>query len=408
MARSTVFRYKGKEDDPQKIGQALEVKALLLGRIIQHGDHVAVQADLVSTADGSELWGAHYDREMADITQVQGDITRDISSKLQIQLTGNDQQRMAKTGTTNPEAYRLYLEGRQAWYGRSADGLKKSIDLFQQAIAADPNYALAYTGLADTYNVASSYPVGISSPQALLLADEASRKALELDNNLSEAHAARAMALANAWRWSEAEPEFRRAIQLNPNNAAAHYFYAFSFLAPEKRFDEALQEFRTALSLDPLSPITSLNYAITLMSDHRYPEALAQFRQVEDRDPSFGGVQFYFSQFDAMTGKFDDAINELKKFANAPGTFSADAQGFSQMLAAAVEQKISHGSAQAAADIAVGYAVAGDRNKAFEYLEKSLAGKDSELTECIRFPAFDPMRNDPRYADFMKRLGLPQ
>ncbi len=408
LARSTVFRYKGKEDDPQKIGQALEVKALLLGRIIQHGDHVAVQADLVSTADGTEIWGGHYDREMADITQVQGDITRDISSKLQIQLSGNEQQRMEKAGTTNPEAYRLYLEGRQAWYGRTAEGLKKSIDLFQQAIAADPKYALAYTGLADTYNVAPSYPAGITTQQALLLADEASRKALELDDSLSEAHSAHAMALANAWKWSEAEPEFRRAIQLNPNNATAHYFYAFNFLAPEKRFDEALQEFRTALSLDPLSGITNLNYAITLMSAHRYPEALAQFRQVEEREPAFGGVHFYFSQFYAMTGKFEDAIGELKKFANVPGSFSADAQGFSRMLAAAVSQRISKDGPQAAADVAVGFAIAGDRDKAFEYLEKSIAGQDSELTECIRFPAFDPMRSDPRYADLMRRLGLPQ
>ncbi len=409
LARSTVFRYKGKEDDPQKIGQALQVKALLMGRIIQHEDHVAVQADLVSTADGTELWGGHYDREMADITHVQGEITRDISSKLQIQLSGNDQQRMAKEGTTNPEAYRLYLEGRQAWYGRTAEGLKKSIDLFQQAIAADPKYALAYTGLADTYNVVSSYPAGISSQQALSLADEASRKALELDDSLSEAHSARAMALANAWRWSEAEPEFQRAIQLNPNNATAHYFYAFSFLAPEKRLDQSLQEFHTALSLDPLSPIVNLNYAITLMTAHRYPEALAQFRQVEEREPSFLGIHFYFSQFYALTGKFEDAIGELKKFANPPGAFNADAQGFSRLMVAAVALRMGKDrGAQATADIAAAFALAGDRDQAFQYLEQAFAGKDSDLTECIRFPAFDPLRSDPRYGDLMKRLGLPQ
>ncbi len=264
MARSTVFRYKGKEDDPQKIGQALRVSAVLMGRIMQHGDHVAIEADLVNTADGSELWGAHYDRNQADITEVQSDITRDISSKLRIQLSGNEQQRLGRAGTTNPEAYRLYLEGRQLWYGRTDEGLKKSIDLFQQAIAADPNYALAYAGLADTYNVAPGYQTGISSRQGSLLADEATRKALELDSSLSEAHAARAMAIATELKWGEAEPEFRRAIELNPNNATAHYFYAISFLMPENRINQALEEFQTALSLDPLSSIVGSNYGVRL------------------------------------------------------------------------------------------------------------------------------------------------
>src|SRR5262249_55401637 len=160
-------------DDPQAIGKTLGVDALLVGRVIQHEDHVAVEADLVRTSDGSELWGDHYDREPADITRVQGDITRDISTKLRIQINDAGQQRMASAGTNNPEAYRLYLEGRQLWYGRTNDGLKKSIDLFKQAIAADPNYALAYAGLADTYNVAAGYETGIGSRQASQLADEA-------------------------------------------------------------------------------------------------------------------------------------------------------------------------------------------------------------------------------------------
>jgi hypothetical protein len=152
-----------------------------MGRITQHGDELGVQADLVNTAGGTELWGSYYARKQADITQVQSDITRDISSNLRVHLSGDQQQRLGRAGTTNPEAYRLYLEGRQLWYGRTPQGLKKSIDLFQPAIAADPSCALAYTGLADTYNVASSYGIGITPRRARLLADEASRKALELD-----------------------------------------------------------------------------------------------------------------------------------------------------------------------------------------------------------------------------------
>ncbi len=401
MARSTVFRYKGKEDDPQKIGQALQVSAVLMGRIMQHGDHVAIEADLVNTADGSELWGAHYDRNQADITEVQSDITRDISSKLRIQLSGNEQQRLGRAGTTNPEAYRLYLEGRQLWYGRTDEGLKKSIDLFQQAIAADPNYALAYAGLADTYNVAPGYQTGISSRQGSLLADEATRKALELDSSLSEAHAARAMAIATELKWGEAEPEFRRAIELNPNNATAHYFYAISFLMPENRINQALEEFQTALSLDPLSSIVGSNYGLALVEAHRYPEALAQFQKVLERDPNFKAAYYKQSQLYAVMGRFAEAVSDLEKNLPKPISVSLDAKGYceaAQGLGTSVRSSAS----------AVAFAVKGDHDRAFEYLEKAYSDGDSELMIVVRSPALDPIRSDPHYADLMRRLGLPQ
>ncbi len=401
LARSTVFRYKGKEDDPQKIGQALQVSALLIGRIVQHGDHVAVQADLVSAADGSEIWGSHYDREMADITRVQGDITRDISTKLSIQLNDGEQQQVGRAGTTNPEAYRLYLEGRQLWYGRTADGLKKSIDLFQQAIAADPNYALAYAGLADTYNVAPGYPTGISSRQASQLADDATRKALELDDSLSEAHAARGMALATELRWSEAEPQFRRAIELNPNNATAHYFYAVSFLVPENRVDQALEQYRTALSLDPLSTIIGANYATALMVAHRYPEAVAQMQKVLDRDPTSRPGNYKRSQVFATMGRFAEAIRDVQTTVPNPVPLNPDAKGYCEAA------KGMTASVRTSA-LAIAYSIAGDRDQAFQYLEKAFSDGDNELLLVIRYPALDPLRSDPRYADLMRRLGLPE
>jgi len=401
MARSTVFRFKGKEDDPQKIGQTLQVGAVLMGRITQHGDHLAVEADLVNTADGTEMWGSHYDRKLADITEVQSDITRDISSSLQIHLSGTQQQRAGRTGTTNPEAYRLYLEGRQAWYGRTPEGLKKSIDLFQQAIAADSSYALAYAGLADTYNVAGSYGIGITFRQASLLADEATRKALQLDDSLPEAHGARAMALAEAWRWSEADVEFRRALELNPNNATAHYFYAYCYLMPQKRMDQALEEFRTALSLDPLSPIVNMNYAVALTAAGRYPEALAQFRKIMESEPAFNPPHYYLSQLYAMTGHFGEAVSEFQKGSRISGSWSADAQGYNKLVA-------QRNDLTAPADLALSFALAGDRDKAFEYFEKAYAIEDSDLIQTLRYPALDSIRSDPRYADLMRRLGLPE
>jgi serine/threonine protein kinase/tetratricopeptide (TPR) repeat protein len=401
MARSTVFRFKGNQQDPQQIGKALDVGAVLMGRVTQHGDVLGVQADLVNTADGTEIWGSHYERKLADVTQVQSDITRDVSSQLQIHLSGRQKQKLGSAGTTNPEAYRLYLEGRQQWYGRTPEGIKKSIQLFQQAIAADPNYALAYTGLADSYSVATGYGVIIQPKQALALADQAARKALALDDSLPEAHAALANALASSWKWSEAEPEFHRAIALNPNNASVHYFYAFTFLMPQSRIDESLEEFRIALSLDPLSPIMNVNCGLTLMVAHRYPEAIAQINKVLERDPSFAPAQFYLSQVYATSGRYADAISELKKVGTFKGSWSPDAQGYLKLM-------LEPGLAGPPSNIAVAYALEGDRNRALDYLEKAYSEQDSELMACIRFPAFDSLHSEPRWADLMRRLGLPQ
>ena len=403
MARSTAFRFKGSQEDPQKIGQTLQVSALLMGRIAQHGDEVSVQADLVNTADGSELWGAHYVRKAADITEVQSDITRDVAKRLRLQTNAGEQRRLGSAGTNNPEAYRLYLEGRQRWYGRTPEGLKKSIDLFQQAIAADPNYALAYTGLADVYNVIPSYYSGISSRQAGMLADEATRKALELDDSLAEAHAARADALTFSYKWREAEKEFKRALELNPNSAAAHYFYAFTLLVPEKRFDEAFQEFRVALSLDPLSPIMNTNYAATLSDAHRFPEALAAFQKVLQSDPNFPPAHHKLAQLYAAQGDFANAVSELQKFVSKPGSWSPDAKGYNELAEAGFS-----GRTEASAWLALNASSTGDRNKAFQYLEKAYANQEIELILCIRYPTLDPIRSDPRYADLMRRMGLPE
>jgi serine/threonine protein kinase/tetratricopeptide (TPR) repeat protein len=402
MARSTVFRFKGKEDDPQKIGQQLQVGAVLMGRITLHGDEVGVQADLVNTSDGSELWGSHYERKAADITQLQSDIARDVSKRLRVQLSAEQQRRLGKAGTANPEAYRLYLEGRQLWYGRTAEGLKKSIDLFQQAISADPNYALAYAGLGDTYNVIPSYGAGITSRQAGSLADAATRKALELDDSLPEAHLSRADFLTFAWKWGEADQEFRRAIDLDPNSAAAHYFYAFSLLVPEKRFDRAFEEFRLALALDPLSPIMNTNLATTLMDAHRYPEALAQFQKTLERDPAFGPAHHKLAQLYAVNGDFANALTELKKFAPLPGSWTPDAKGYRDLALAAFNKPEQN------TWVALALSATGERNRALDYLEKAFSDREIEIVLCIRYPSFDPLRAEPRYKALVGRLGLPE
>jgi serine/threonine protein kinase/tetratricopeptide (TPR) repeat protein len=411
MARSTVFHYKGNQDLPQKIGQELQVGAVLLGRVTQHGNSLSIQADLVNTADGTELWGSRYEPQMADITQVQGDITRDLSGRLRMNVAADQMQRMASAGTSNPEAYRLYLEGRQLWYGRTPEGLTKSIDVFRQAIAADPNYAMAYAGLADTYNVIPSYVLTVTPSQAQALSDEASRKAVELDPSLSEAHAARASALAMSWKWSEAEAEFQRALQISPNSANVHYFYAFSLMVPEGRFDEALRELHTALSLDPLSPIINANYATTLMDAHHFPEALAEFQKTLDRNPGFFPAHLKLSALYAAMGRFADANAQLLSTAYdkhdlaAPngGSFSADAKGYCELGILVAKE-----AADWKGDAAMLCALQPDRDKTFQFLNEAISEQSDEAALGIRFPTYDPIRSDPRFAAVMRRLNLPQ
>jgi eukaryotic-like serine/threonine-protein kinase len=400
LARSTVFRFKTNQDDPRQIGQTLQVSAVLTGRITQRGDDLRINSELVDAADGSQLWGSHYECKAAEVTQVQAEITRDLSRRLRRIEPGRASPKLGSAGTSNPEAYRLFLEGRQLWYGRTPSGLKKSIDLFQQAIAADPNYALAYAGLADTYNIAPSY-ITISSKQGILLADTASRKALELDDSLPEAHAARALALATAWKWSQAEPEFQRAIELNPNNSNAHYFYALAYLGPENRLDEAQAQYRIALSLDPLSSIINTNYAVLLMEMKHYPESLAQFQKVLERDPNFGPAHYKLSQFYATTARFHEAVSELRRIFSKPIPVTDDAKGYLRLMSTL------EGTDRSGA-VAVASALAGDKDQAFANLEKAYADGDNELLICIRYPALDPVRSDPRYADLMRRFGLPQ
>src|SRR5277367_1310813 len=405
MARSTVFRFKNSADDPQKIGKDLNVGTVLMGRVTQHGDTVAVQADLVSTADGSEMWGKHYERKMADVTEVQSDITRDVAKKLQIRMTGDEREKMGSAGTTNPDAYRLYLEAQQQLYGRTKPGILKSVELFRQAVAADPNYALAWAGLANSYVVASGYGRLIPPAQALPLADEASRKAVELDDTSSDAHVARGNALAAAWKWSAVEPEFRRAIELNSNNANAHYFYAFNYLMPMNHLEEALEQFRLALTLDPLAPIVKTNYALTLMDARKYAEAREQFDQILERDPGFGPGLFYLSQMQATQGQWAEAVSTLQKAGprgNAPSSrsWSPDAKGYAEFFDA-----ISEGTLPA--NVAVAYSLAGNREQAFASLEKAYAARDDEITAVIRFPAFDSLKSDPRWAALLHKLGVP-
>jgi tetratricopeptide (TPR) repeat protein len=360
----------------------------------------------VNAEDGSEVWGSHYERKMADVTQVQSDITRDVAKKLQIRVSADAQGKLGSAGTTNPDAYRLYLEAQSQLYGRTRPGILKSVELFRQAVAADPNYSLAWAGLSTSYEVASGYGQLMPPREALPLADEASKKAVELDDSSSEAHVARGNSLSSSWKWKEAGAEFRRAIELNPNSANAHYFYAFNYLMPNNQLDQALAEYRLALSLDPLASIVRTNYALTLTDARKYAEARAEFNQILDREPDFQPAYFYLGQMLAVMGNWSEAISDLLRSGPAaltplPGhPFSPDAQGFVNLFVAIGRDTLP-------ANTAAAYALAGDRDQAFHYLDSAYEQRDDELFAVIRFPAFDSLKSDPRWAALLHKVGLP-
>jgi serine/threonine protein kinase/TolB-like protein/Flp pilus assembly protein TadD len=409
MARSTVFRFKGKEDDPAQVGKTLNVDAVLTGRITRRGDDLLIATDLVNTGDGSELWGAQYTRKLAEVSTLQDEITDDVAAKLRTRLTGEQQKQIAQGTTQNSTAYQLYLKARYLLNQRGKDNINQSIELFKQAIAADPNYALPYAGLANAYNIAPSWTY-MDSQEAAKLGLAAARKAIELDPQSAESHGALASALTENFEWTEAEKEFQEALRIEPNNAQLHYFYGLLYLVAMKRYDEALAEFRTALLLDPLSNIMNVNYAYVMFAAHRYDEAAQQFRKAIEMDPSSHTGHWKYSILLAVQGKWAEANEQYRTAARLESgleatSVPATAQGYAQLLREH-EAYIGRNGRTGSLFWAGANAVMGDRDKTVEVLKKAAADRDSGFSFEIRNPMFDLVRSDPRYIEMMNKIGL--
>ena len=409
MARSTVFRFKGKDEDPARIGQTLKVDAVLTGRITRRGDDVKVTTDLVNVADGSEIWGGQYSRNMASVSGLQQEITSDVAAKLRAQLTGEQQKQMERGNTQSGAAYQLYVKGRFLLNKRGNANIKQSLELFQQAVDADPNYALAYAGLAEAYNIAPSW-ILIDGRESNARSLAAARKALELDPDLAEAHGALADALADDYQWAEAEKEFQRALELAPSNAQLHYTYAFLYLLPMAKYDAALSEFRNALQLDPLSGIINVNYGFTLFAAHRYDEAVQQFQKTISMDPNFSVAHRKFAYLLAAMGKWEEADREYRTFTRLEGykdlpSTPLTAKGFSQLTKDHLMAMKERGQV---GDIlwAISFAIEGDREQSLAYMQKAAANHGTEFTYESRNPLFDFLRQDPRYVELMRSAGL--
>jgi eukaryotic-like serine/threonine-protein kinase len=417
MARSTVFHYKGREDDPRKIGRDLHVGAVLVGRILQRGDIVNIQTELVDVATGSQIWGEQYSRNLANLQATQEEIPREISGKLKLKLRAEEQSRLVKPQTENAEAYQLYLKGRYAFNRRGSESLKRAIQYFEQAIALDRNYAQAYVGLANTYNVISGYPGGLPSKEAFPKAKAAALKALELDSSLAEAHTALALVkVSYEWDWASAEGEFKRAIELNPGYADGRYFYAFLYLSEMGRHDQAIAEMKQALETDPLSLIINANLGQIYYHARRYDQAIEQGRKTLEIAPDFVVAHANLIDVYEQKGMYPEAIAALRTLGERgqqeaalleAAYRAAGARGYWQKRLDLPLDHLKRGEYVKPTTIPRIYAQLGDKERAFEWLEKAYADRDSELVELRVEPGYDPLRSDPRFADLLRRIGLP-
>jgi serine/threonine protein kinase/tetratricopeptide (TPR) repeat protein len=415
IARSSVFRYKGRDADPMKAGGDLGVRAVLTGRLLQRGDSLMVSAELVDVRDNKQLWGEQYNRKVADALAVQQEISREITEKLRLRLSGEEQQRLVRRDTANPEAYQFYLRGRFYWNKRTTDGIRKAIEQFQQAIERDPNYALGYVGLADSYILLEDY-AGVPSSETLPKARAAADRALQLDDTLAEAHTSSAHIYDQQWRWAEAEQEFRRAISLNPNYATTHHWFSVYLLA-QRRFDEARKEIKRAQELDPLSPIIGVNVADLYLLSGDADSAIEQCKRVIELDPGFPGGSEFLGLAYLKQQRFEEAIAAFQKSAELSKRASGDLSSLgnayavagkrTEALAIVKELEARYARREAiGSQLAYVYAGLGDRDRSFEWLEKDFQKHSGSLPQVTWYLGFEALRSDPRYADLVRRMGL--
>jgi eukaryotic-like serine/threonine-protein kinase len=419
-SRNSVFRYKGKDVDLQKVGKELMVDALLTGRVAQRGDTIQVSVDLTNVQDNTEIWGEHYERKASDIIALQQQITGDVANKLRSQLSGAERQQVTKQGTQNPEAYELYLKGRYSWNKRTPSDIATAIALFNQAIAKDPGYALAYSGLADAYSVLPEY--GGTPSEVYPKSNAAARKALELDGTLGHPHAVLGSnEMEYDWDFAGGEVEFRKAFELDPSDATAHMWFSQDIGLIGGREQEALAEANLGHQLDPLSPISSREIGDVHRMARRFDEAIFICKKLANENPTFARAHDCLAQ--AYWGKrmYPQVIEEWKTFGQLSGDrnesefASALEQGFHSAgwkgaLTKGIEtrqaqRKTGYSSAYGIAGL---YADLGDKDLAFRWLNTAYQERDLFLLGLKTDFLLDSLRYDPRFAELVQKVGLPQ
>jgi TolB-like protein/Tfp pilus assembly protein PilF len=415
---TSVMRYKDKDEEVAKIASELGVDAVMTGRILKRGDNLNITVELVDTRNNKSLWGEQYERKMSDLLATQREIAATIAQKLQIKLSGNDQG-VTKKYTDNNDAYQLYMKGRFYFARRTKEDMERSIDLYTQATALDPNFALAYVGIAECYTSMPSYPY-MRPDEAAPKAKAAIEKALALDPDLPEAHAVAGMVAANYEPdYPQAEREFKRAIELGPDLAITHYRYAWTFLSVVGRHDEAIAEMKRAMELEPLSIHQGANYASVLFYARHFDEALVQARKMYELDPNHPGARNWLCYALDADGRYPEAQALAEAAIQADSTRLnvisacldiAYARSGQQDKALATIAKIKEAAKTRyvlSYWVAIQYAALGDKDAAFAELEEAFRDHDWFINRLRVDPFMDPLRGDPRFDAMVKRLGLP-
>jgi eukaryotic-like serine/threonine-protein kinase len=419
MSRSAVFRYKGHDVDPQVVAHDLKVDGVVTGRIMQRGDQLIISAELIDAHTNHNLWGDHYDRKVSDALAVQEEITHAISDKLREHLSGESKKQMVKGGTNDPEAYQLYLKGRFYWAKRTQDSLEKSKDYFNQAIERDPQYALAYLGLADYYYVLSDF-APVSAAELAPKARTAAEKALAIDDTLAEAYAVLGGANQILWEWDAAEREFRHSLELDPNNGTTHQWYG-DFLSLLGRHQEALAHYKRASQSDPLNLTFNNQPGLSYVNTRQYDLAVDQFKKTIEMDPNFASAHVDLAITYRDMGKYDLWLEEWKKGATLNNDHEEAAiaeeaakvyakSGYRPTISRIIElsKQLSQRRYVDPGEIAYYYAALGEKDQTFNWLDKAYPQKAESLQFIKIDKRMDPLRSDPRYTDLLKRMGLPQ
>jgi TolB-like protein/Tfp pilus assembly protein PilF len=414
IANSSSARYKGKDADPHEIGRALDVTGVLTGRVAQVGDRLSIRVELIDARDRTQVWGEHFDSKPTDLFATQAAIARQITEKLRVRLTAGEQEKLEKSETVNSEAYELVLKGRFHRFRGGLEDRKQAADYFNRAIARDPGYAPAYADLADMYR--SLIGSSILDPREYLpKAEGAARKAVELDESLADGHYALASLRTYAWDWAEAEKEYKRAIELNANHALAHRWYA-SYLRLLSRHDQAIAEITRARELDPLSPALNATVGFILFSARKHNDAIESLKRTIELDKDYPYTYLFLAFTYSAKGNHSQAIascqEAMRLGLNTPSTRvflgTAYANAGEREQAAEVLKQLQSGTDYVSpGDLATLYAALGDPEQAFASLEKAYQTQDPQLQHLGVSPGFDPLRKDPRFKDFLRRVGLP-
>lgn len=417
MARSSVFRYKGREVSPVTVGHELGVRAVLAGRLQSIGDRFVVRAELVDTTDGSHIWGGQFQRPSSDVLELQEALAQEIVDQLRLRLTQDERKRLKKRHTGDPRAYEAYMRGRFQLAKRTPDGFTKAIECFDQAIVHDAEYALAYAGLADCYTLLSAAAYAEAPPDAAGRARHAAERAIGLDDQLAEAHSALGFVRFRLdWDWPAAEASLKKACELNPGHAPAHHRFAL-LLSALGRHDEALRSIRTAYGLDPLSLIIGTAYGRTLHFSRRYDEAIAQFRRTLEMDDTFVQAHFDLGMAYAHSGRLDDAIAEFERHLEGPRRRSVMVAvlGHAYALADKVDRArailgellaLQTPEHSTAAERAYVHAGLGEIDEALDLFERAYETREGLLVFLKVEPMVDPLRSHQRFKALLSRLRL--